>query len=334
MPRPDVVKAFADLADASDEQLVEGVGRIGCANVRRLLRRLESLTVGSAESLPPIENVARELAERLQLARPMAFLDLETTGAAADRDRIVEIGMVVIRPDGTSQSKRTLVDPGMPIPPAATEVHGISDEDVQGAPSFATLAPQLARFLSGCDLAGFGVARFDVRVLAAEFKRAGVEWDEEAPLVVDAIRIFHDHHPRDLSAAVRTYLGVELEGAHSALADVEASVRVLAAQLDTHGLPESVEELAELGRDPSWLDRDGKIAWVDGAARLTFGKHQGGSLRELAGQRGRSGGRGFLEWMLGQDFGRSTKRIVEAALRGEFPSEPTNTDQEQHTDAA
>lgn len=257
------------------------------------------------------------IAKALQLARPLRVLDLETTGTNPETDRIIEIAVVSIAPDGTATSWSSLIDPGIPIPSSVTEVHGISNEDVAGAPVFADLAPALVSRLADADLCGYGLRRFDLRMLAAEFDRAGFHFDPEGCRVVDAQEIFFKYQPRDLSAALRHYCGDDHSGAHRALDDVQASIRVLAGQLVYHepdGLPFDLDRLHALGRPEGALDQDGKIVWRDGAARIAFGKHNGTRLRDLD--------RGYLRWMLGQSFGSSTVRIVEAALRGEYPTGP------------
>ena len=166
---------------------------------------------------------AHGLAARLALRRPLVFMDLETTGLSTQEDRIVQMAVLKLLPGREFTSHSTLVDPGVPITSAATAVHGISDEHVAGQPRFEALAPRLAAYLDGCDFAGFGIARFDLPLLLAEFRRAACDFSLEGRRVIDALAIFHQREPRTLEAALRFYRGRELEGAHDALADVEAS---------------------------------------------------------------------------------------------------------------
>ena len=160
------------------------------------------------------------MAQVLELKRPLAILDLETTGVATETDRIIEIAILKIRPDGTKTRYLSRVNPGIPIPPEATEVHGITDDDIKDEKSFSEIAERVSELLEGCDIGGFNVANFDLRLLRSEFARADVEFSIEGRSIIDAQRIFHIREPRDLSAAARFYLDREHEGAHSALDDV------------------------------------------------------------------------------------------------------------------
>ena len=202
----------------------------------------EARRVGASSSyLPPME---------LKLERPLAVFDLETTGVRIGSDRIAQIGVVKLMPDGRRLPWQTLVRPGIPIPPEATAVHGISDADVADAPSPEAIAGELLELLAGCDLSGFNVLRFDLPFLAEELHRVGVHWDTTRLRVVDVQRIFHKMEPRDLSAALRFYCGKEHGGAHDALADVEATADVLLAQVNAGAdLPGDVDGLGEFSGD-------------------------------------------------------------------------------------
>lgn len=261
-------------------------------------------------------DLARSLALRLGLTRPLAFLDLETTGISPETDRIVEVAVVLLHPDGTSARWERLVHPGRAIPAEATAVHRISDADVAGAPPFRELAAELAALLADCDIAGFNVARFDLKLLSTELARAGVACSFQDRRVVDAMAIFHRHERRDLAAAVRFYVGRDHDG-HRAGVDVDATIAVLHGQLERYGeLPRGVAELAAYcdGRQPDWLTSCGKLAWRDGAARITFGKHAGKSLQTLSTEEP-----GYLRWILDKDFGDDFKQLVSAAMTGRFP---------------
>ena len=267
-----------------------------------------------------VERLARELATHLVLARPLVCVDLEATGVWPGHDRIVQIATASIFPDGSLSTWSSLVNPEQPMPPAALAIHGITDAMVASAPTFAQLAQTVGALLSDCDLTGYNVERFDRRLLAAEFRRAGVEDPTVGALVIDAYTIFVRQEPRSLDAAVRFY-GVEEEQAHrqahDASSDVEATVAVLAAQLNTYlDLPKTVAGLHNLlyPIDPNRIDVDGKLVWRDGVATVAFGEQAGTSLADLA-----ANDRSFLEWVLRKDFSDEVKAIVQDALAGRFP---------------
>lgn len=185
----------------------------------------------------------RSLARRLKLKRPLCVLDLETTGVDVERDRVVELAALIVSPSGEVRRVKTLVRPDTAMPDAARAVHGLADVDLLGAPTFADIAASLAETLSPCDFAGYNVARFDLRLLAAEFRRAGVAYDPTKARVIDAMTIFHRQERRDLEAAVRLYCGRTHQG-HRAEADVQATIDVLSAQLERYPeLPADVESL-------------------------------------------------------------------------------------------
>lgn len=265
------------------------------------------------------EERLREIADRLAIQRPLAFLDLETTGTSVERDRIVEVSVIIVAPGGRVTRFASLVNPGVPIPEGATEVHGIGDDDVQGAPFFSDFAPQLARDLAACDLCGFNLRRFDLKLLAAEFARADVWFNPDEARVVDAMTIFHLNEKRDLEAAVKFYCSRQHHG-HRAEEDVLATIDVLHAQVMRYEeLPKDVPGLDTYcrGTKPDWLSKDGRIAWRDGAARITFGKHNGKSLQDIAKEFP-----DYLRWIADKDFPEDTKRIAMNALQGVFPMMP------------
>lgn len=253
----------------------------------------------------------------LRLDRPIAFFDLETTGLHVGRDRIVEICVAKVHPDGHREVRTRRVHPGMAIPPGATAIHGIGDADVADCPRFEQIAKGLHAFLHGCDLGGFNVSRFDVPLLSAEFGRAGLTFPDPAARIVDAYAIFASRERRDLAAAVQFYCGRALEGAHSAETDVLATIDVLQGQLARYpDLPDDVARLAEACRDSAAnaIDRDGKFVWQDGEAVFAFGPHRGLSVRAVA-----ASDRGFLSWMLRATFADDAKAIAKEALCGRFP---------------
>jgi len=259
--------------------------------------------------------------KNLRLTRPLAVFDLEITGTDPSSDRIVEISVLRVEPGGGSEVRTRRVNPGRPIPPEATAIHGIRDEDVRDEPEFRRIARGLLDFLGDSDLAGFNILRFDIPLLDREFRDCGMDLELAGRRVIDAMTIFHRKEPRHLSAAVAFYLGREHVGAHGAEADVTASLDVLDAQLERYSdLPRSVEELDGWCRPPVPADAaspSGKFLFRNGEVVLAFGKHQGKALRDVAREQP-----DYLRWILKQDFPPDAKRIVESALKGEFPDPP------------
>ncbi len=231
----------------------------------------------------------------LELERPLVVFDLETTGTQIGRDRIVQIALVRLMPSGSRTPWQTLVNPGIRIPPEATEVHGISDLDVADAPPLEEVAAELMPLLEGADLAGFNVLRFDLPFLAEELHRVGIAWDNSAQRVVDSLRIFHHFERRDLSAASRFYLQREHDNAHDAMADVLTTADVLLAQVARYAeLPRSVAELGEFCGDRKRSpDAAGKLAYNDqGTVCLGFGKYRGWTIETI----GRNDP-GYMQWL-------------------------------------
>jgi DNA polymerase-3 subunit epsilon len=246
---------------------------------------------------------------RLRLHRPLAVIDLETTGTDPGA-RIVEIAIVRLEPDGRTADLHRRVNPGIPIPPSATAVHGISDDDVRDCPRFSDIAGEVRRFIGDADLGGYNADRFDIPILLRELRDAGCPLDLDGRAVVDAYRIYQAFFPRTLAAAHREYCGTPHETAHSALDDAHAALRVLQAQIARHPeLPDTPAEIEASLRDPSWADRSGTLAWRDGRIVLTIGRRRGTPLDELALL-----DPGALTWILEGDFDASTKRLVRAAL--------------------
>jgi DNA polymerase-3 subunit epsilon len=247
------------------------------------------------------------------LERPLAFFDLETTGLSIQRDRIIEMALIKVLPTGDVLEKVRRFDPGIPIPPEATAVHGITDEDVADEEPFPRRARSLARLLEDSDLAGFNIRRFDVPFLLAEFRRAGVPFDVRGRRLIDMQTIFHREEPRDLSAAARFYLDREHVEAHTALGDIRTSAAVLSAQLERYPhLPRELDGLHaycdEHAPFRTALDR-----WFeDTEAGLLFrrGKHTGRLLEDVARHEG-----DYLSWMLGaEDMDDEVLDVVRSAL--------------------
>ena len=233
---------------------------------------------------PPDPNKVPDWVQQLvPLERPLVILDLEATGTAPHRDRIVEISVLKIFPDGRKMLRERRINPGMPIPSDASAVHGIYNDDVAHEPDFPHIATGLAELLLDCDLAGFGIVQFDLPMLRAEFERAGVEFNIEGRHILDAKSIYHHKEPRTLAAAHAFYCDEPFEDAHSATADTLATYRVLVRQLQRYpDLPHSMDELHRLSnpRQADFVDSEGKLIWRDGEVYFNFGKHRGVPLRE------------------------------------------------------
>ena len=253
----------------------------------------------------------------LVLSRPLVFLDLETTGVNPASDRIVELSLIKVHPDGHRETMTRRVNPGIPIPPQSSRVHGITDADVAGAPPFAQVAPEMLAFIGDADLAGFNIQRFDLPIFLRELAQAGLRLDPNGRAVVDAQVIYHRKVPRDLSAAYRLYCGKELYDPHTAQADVEACLEILDAQLAAYpDLPRTPRELSDYfnPRDPNAVDPGGKFVWKNGEAFFAIGKYLDRPLREVAAQ-----DPDYLQWMLTSDFDQAVKDIARDALQGRFP---------------
>lgn len=262
----------------------------------------------------------RAVAQALAITRALAVFDLETTGINPERDRIVELTIARVEPGSLRcQTLYSLVNPGIPIPQEASAVHGIHDADVAESPRFAAIAPVAVRMFEGADLLGYNHRRFDVAMIAAECKAIGRANPCEGAHLVDAQLIYFKREPRDLTAALQFFCGETHTDAHGTSADVLATCRVLLGQLDRYpDLPRDVAGLDALGRDPSFIDRDGKFIWRGGKACVGFGRHQGVPLRQVD--------QGFLYWMLDKDFPSDAKEIAREALRGRYPVPPPTTE--------
>lgn len=256
----------------------------------------------------------------IQTDRPIAFFDIESTGTNIRSDRIIDLAIVKVHPDGTRETHSFRVNPGIPIPVESSKVHGIYDADVKDCPTFKAIAKQVAGILEGCDLGGYNILRFDIPLLCEEFVRAEVPFSLEGRRIIDAQRIFHKREPRDLSAALMFYTGKRHEGAHGALDDVLATIEVLEGQFARYAdLPKSIEELSEYcnPKKPEWVDSAGKLKWVDGEVVINFGSKAGAKLRDLAKL-----DPSYLRWMMEKNFPRDTTEIIANALKGQFPEPP------------
>ena len=244
----------------------------------------------------------------LKLNNPLLFFDLETTGLDIARDRIVEIAAVKVFPDGHVEEKRKLINPTIPIPKEAQDVHHISDEDVKDQPTFRQIAKSLAQWMEGCDIAGYNSFKFDIPLLAEEFLRAGVDFDFRKRKLIDVQNIFHKMEQRTLSAAYKFYCGKNLDDAHSATGDTRATYEVLKAQLDRYGdaLQNDVKWLSEYTYFTHNVDFSGFFIYNDkGEEVVNFGKYKGRILSEVI-KRDPS----YYDWIMKSDFPLNTKQVL------------------------
>lgn len=243
----------------------------------------------------------------LQLKNPIVVFDLETTGINVASDRIVEISWLKILPSGQESGNTQRINPTIPIDPKATEIHGISDEDVKDMPTFKDIAKSIARELEGCDLAGYNSNKFDIPLLAEEFLRAEVEIDMSKRKFIDVQVIFHKMEQRTLVAAYKFYCNKELEDAHSARADTMATYEILKAQLDRYSdLENNVEFLSTFSAQNRNVDFAGRIVLNDEDVEVfNFGKYKGEPVEEVLKK-----DPGYFGWILNGDFPRYTKKVL------------------------
>ena len=244
---------------------------------------------------------------KLNLKRPIIFFDLETTGVDPAKDRIVEISMVKVMPDGEEIVKTRKINPGMHIPEESTAIHGITDADVADAPSFAQVAKSLAQFVQGCDFGGFNSNRFDLPLLVEEFMRAGVEVDFKRRKFIDVQNIFHKKEQRTLVAAYKFYCDKDLTEAHSAEADTRATYEVLKAQLDRYpDLENDIDALDDYSARSETVDYAGRIVYNDkGEEVFSFGKYKGRRVEEIFQLEP-----SYYSWMMNGDFPLYTKKVI------------------------
>lgn len=251
---------------------------------------------------------------QLNLKNPLVFFDLETTGIDIVKDRIIEISYVKVFPNGKEESKTMRINPGMPIPPASTAIHGITDDDVKDCPLFKNVAKQLAAQIEGCDLAGYNSNRFDIPLLAEEFLRAGVDIDLTRRKFIDVQTIFYKMEQRTLAAAYKFYCQKSLENAHTSAADTMATYEVLKAQLDRYPeLKNDVAFLSEFSSFTNNVDFAGRMVYNDKNQEVfNFGKYKGRLVEEVLKQ-----DPAYYSWMMNGDFPLNTKqKLTEIKLRG------------------
>lgn len=244
---------------------------------------------------------------QLNLKNPLVFFDLETTGINANTDRIVEISYLKVYPNGNEETKTYRVNPGMPIPKEASDVHHITDADVANSPSFKEIGKTIARDIEGCDLAGFNSNRFDVPLLAEEFLRNDIDIDLSKRKLIDVQVIFHKMEQRTLSAAYKFYCNAELEGAHGAEADTRATYEVLKSQLDRYpDLNNDVQYLSEFSSFNRNVDFAGKIVLNDKDVEVfNFGKYKDQPVEDVLKRDS-----GYYGWMMQGDFALNTKNVL------------------------
>lgn len=250
----------------------------------------------------------------LKLTRPLVFFDLETTGINIGKDRIVEISILKVFPNGTQESKTWLVNPVIEIPKEASDIHGITNEKVVNEPTFNELAPDVSKRIQGCDLAGFNSNRFDIPLLAEEMLRAGLDFDMKNRVSVDVQTIFHKKEQRTLSAGYKFYCDKDLTDAHSAEADTKATYEILLAQVDRYeDLGDSVKDLAAFSTHGKRADFAGFIAFNEEEQEIfTFGKYKGRTVIEVLDENP-----GYYAWIQNADFPLYTKKVLTAIkLRG------------------
>lgn len=240
----------------------------------------------------------------LKLTRPLAFIDLETTGTNLGSDRIVEIAIVKILPDGSKSVKRKIINPEMPVPKAASDIHGITDEMVKDAPTFKQVAQELKQMLDGCDLSGYNSNRFDIPLLAEEFLRAGVDFDMKGRRLIDVQKVFHMMEQRTLSAAYKFYCDKKLEGAHSAEADATATYEILEAQINRYpALGNTVDSILKLIGEEVIVDFARRFVMENGVEVFNFGKFKGKPVAEVLKTEPQ-----YYDWMMKGDFPQHTKQ--------------------------
>ncbi|AXO79902.1 3'-5' exonuclease [Olleya aquimaris] len=255
----------------------------------------------------------------LNLTKPICFFDLETTGINITSDRVVEISILKVFPNGNKESKTWLVNPEMPIPAEVSAIHGVTDERVANEPTFKQLAPEINAMIKDADLAGFNSNRFDIPLLAEEMLRADLDFDMKGRVAVDVQTIFHKMEQRTLSAAYKFYCDKSLENAHTAEADTLATYEVLKAQVERYDeLENDTKFLAEFSSRRRFADFAGFISFnKENQEVFSFGKHKGKLVTEVLDKEP-----GYFGWLLNADFPLYTKKVLTAiklrALNNKF----------------
>lgn len=247
---------------------------------------------------------------KLNLKRPIIFFDLETTGTDNVKDRIVELALVKLLPDGKREQYTRRLNPGIPIPPEVTLIHGISDDDVKDCQTFKQIAHKLFEWMKGCDLGGYNSSKFDLPLLAEEFLRAGVHVDFTERHMIDVQQIFFKMEARTLSAAYSFYCQKELNNAHSAEADILATIEVLEAQLDRYtNIGNDVPTLHQFTHTEEYVDYARRMVMKDGHPVFNFGKHKGRKVEDIFNAEPQ-----YYDWMMQADFALHTKQKISEIL--------------------
>ncbi|MCA6448809.1 MAG: 3'-5' exonuclease [Chitinophagaceae bacterium] len=255
---------------------------------------------------------------KLQLTRPIAFVDLETTGINISTDRIVEIAIVKISPDGSRQVKRKLINPEMPIPQASSDIHGITDEMVKDAPTFKQAANELKQFIENCDLGGYNSNRFDIPMLIEEFLRIGMDFNIDGRKLVDVQKVFHMMEQRTLSAAYKFYCQKSLDGAHSAEVDAIATWEVLEAQVERYPqIGNTVESIVKFTGEDDIVDFARRFIKDKGVEIFNFGKHKGKPVVQVLKEEPQ-----YYDWMMKGDFAMNTKQKLTEILNRTLLKKP------------
>ncbi|HEY6977140.1 MAG TPA: 3'-5' exonuclease [Chitinophagaceae bacterium] len=246
----------------------------------------------------------------LQLQRPIGFIDLETTGVNISTDKIIEIAIVKILPDGSKLSKRKLLNPQIPIPASSTAVHGITDEMVKNAPTFKQVANEIRQFIDNCDLGGYNSNRFDIPMLIEEFMRAGLDFSTDGRKMLDVQKIFHMMEQRTLGAAYRFYCDKCLDEAHSAEADAHATWEILLAQVERYPhIGTTIENIVKFIGEDDIVDFARRMIRVDGVEIFNFGKHKGKPVTEVLKVEPQ-----YYDWIMKGDFAMNTKQKLTEIL--------------------
>ena len=251
---------------------------------------------------------------KLALQRPVAFIDLETTGINLVTDRIVEIAIIKIFPDGKQQIKRKLINPQMPIPQVVIDIHGITDEMVKDAPVFKQVANEVKQFLDNCDIGGYNSNRFDIPMLIEEFLRCNLSFSTDGRKLIDVQKIFHQMEPRTLSAAYKFYCNKELIGAHGAETDATATYEILEAQIERYPkLGNTAESVYKICGEDDTIDFSRRLIKVNGIETYNFGKHKGKAITDVMKIEPQ-----YYDWVMRGEFTLHTKQklteIVNRAL--------------------
>lgn len=247
---------------------------------------------------------------QLALKRPIVFFDLETTGTDPAKDRIIELAFIRLNPDGTRESFVKRINPGMPIPAGSTAIHGISDDDVKDCQTFKQIGHQLHDWIKNCDLGGYNSSKFDIPLLVEEFLRAGIHVDFTERHMIDVQQIFFKMEARTLSAAYSFYCNKKMENAHSAEADILATIEVLEAQLDRYtDLGTEVKSLHDFTSGDPFVDYARRIVMKDGHPVFNFGKHKGKRVEDIFNSEPQ-----YYDWMMQADFSLHTKQKISEIL--------------------